>query len=202
VDAITVEALTKAFVVYFPKAKEGWDKRRRVAISVNNAMQLFVGLSQASDLDQGKLPVADKWCDAILQEVGSLAVFLSPQHPDTAKLKTTLLNGGALKEPQPNDDAVTAPPSKEATKSKPIQKEARISHYSMNKAMSGMPLIDPKVVLVFECDLGWNGAGGLNDALKYMDKHKLEEIAVVTVDADRHVVTREDLKKLKWTPEE
>ena len=202
VDAVTVEALTKALVVYLPEAKREGDKRRRVAISVNNAMQLFVGLSQASDLDQGKLPVADKWCDAILQEVGSLAVFLSPQHPDTAKLKTTLLNGGALKEPQPNDDAVTAPPSKEATKSKPIQKEARISHYSMNKAMSGMPLIDPKVVLVFECDLGWNGAGGLNDALKYMDKHKLEEIAVVTVDADRHVVTREDLKKLKWTPEE
>lgn len=85
-----------------PKAQ----KRRDEAIAVNNAKQLVQGLTIYSDSDEGKLPVADKWGDAILQEMGALAVFLSPQHPETAKLKAALPNGGALKEPQPNDDAI------------------------------------------------------------------------------------------------
>ena len=209
VDAVTVEALTKALVVYLPEAKREGDKMRRVAISVSNAKQLVYGFMSYSDLDEGKLPVADKWCDAILQEVGTLTVFLSPQHPDTAKLKAALPNGGALKEPQPNDDAIsppknddgTPPAPKEAAKRKPLQKKARHSHYAFNKVMAGK---DPGIgtnhetVLVFECDLGWNGAGGLGDALKYMDKLKLERIAVATADGAARTVTREELKKLKW----
>ena len=58
-------------------------------------------------------------------------------------------------------------------------KDKRVIHYAMNKAMSGKFNINSEVVLVFECDLGWNGAGGLEDALKYMDKFKLEKIAVL-----------------------
>ena len=50
----------------------------------------------------------------------------------------------------------------------------------------------------FECDLGWNGAGGLEDALKYMDKLKLEKIAVGSVVGFNSSVTKEELKKLKW----
>jgi len=205
VDAITVEALTEAFMGELPKGK----KRRDAYLSFINAKQLVQGLTSYSDLDEGKLPVADKWCDAILQEVGTLTVFLSPQHPDTAKLKAALPNGGALKEPQPNDDAIsppknddgTPPAPKEAAKRKPLQKKARHSHYAFNKVMAGK---DPGIgtnhetVLVFECDLGWNGAGGLGDALKYMDKLKLERIAVATADGAARTVTREELKKLKW----
>ena len=205
VDAITIEALTEAFMGELPKAQ----KRRDAIFAVNNAKQLVQGLTSYSDLDEGKLPASAKWCDAILQEVGTLAVFLSPQHPDTAKLKAALPNGGALKEPRPNDDAISppknddgaAPAPKEAAKRKPLQKKARHSHYAFNKVMAGkVPGIgtNHETVLVFECDLGWNGAGGLGDALKYMDKLKLEKIAVATADGAARAVTREELKKLKW----
>jgi len=205
VDAITIEALTEAFMGELPKAQ----KRRDAIFAVNNAKQLVQSLTSYSDTDEGKLPVADKWCDAILQEVGSLAVFLSPQHPDTSKLKAALPNGGALKEPRPNDDAIFFPPKnddgsapapKEASKRKPLQKKARHSHYAINKAMAGQPvhINNGEPVLVFECDLGWNGAGGLADALKYMDKFKLEKIAVSSGDGFARAVTREELKKLKW----
>ncbi len=204
VDAITIEALTGAFMGELPKAQ----KRRDAIFAVNNAKHLVLSLTSYSDIDEGKLPVADKWCDAILQEVGSLAVFLSPQHPDTAKLKAALPNGGALKEPRPNDDAIfppknddgSAPAPKEASNRRPLQKKARHSHYAINKAMAGQPvhINNGEPVLVFECDLGWNGAGGLADALKYMDKFKLEKIAVSSGDGFARAVTREELKKLKW----
>ena len=136
--------------------------------------------------------------------MGTLAVFLSPQHPDTAKLKAALPRRDALKEPWPNDDAIsppkdddgTAPAPKEAAKRKPLQKKARHSHYAFNKVMAGQAwgVNNGEPVLVFECDLGWNGAGGLADALKYMDKFKLEKIAVSSGDGFVRAVTREDLK--------
>ena len=65
-------------------------------------------------------------------------------------------------------------------------------------ALSGKDGSNPEVVLIFECDLGWNGSGGLDDALKYMEKHKLEKIAVATADGAARALTREELKKLKW----
>ena len=54
------------------------------------------------------------------------------------------------------------------------------------------------LVSIFECDLGWNGSGGLEDALKYMDKYKLEKIAVSLGSGSSRSVTQEELKKLKW----
>jgi len=48
----------------------------------------------------------------------------------------------------------------------------------LNKAVAGKTIDDAAQVRVFKCDLGWNGVGGLEDAIKYMDKHKLEKIAV------------------------
>ena len=53
-------------------------------------------------------------------------------------------------------------------------------------------------VLFFECELGWNGAGGLEDALKFMEKHQLKTIAVAMVSGGGRSVTREELKKLTW----
>ena len=123
----------------------------------------------------------------------SLESFYSPQIPETAKLLAV----------------------------KPADLK-RTSHYAFNAAVAGKPKYIPHKwvekdgaiylvgrrknfpddqVLLFECDLGWNGSGGLEDALKYMDKHKLEKIAVATSD-DRRVVTKEELKKLKWAPKE
>ena len=177
VDAITVEALTKAIVVLLPKAKREGDKKRNEVISGYRVGKLAKGLIGYSSDNEFRFPDSNKWCDAIAdyrnpRGEGDVDELYSPQHPDTAKLK----NG--------------AP------------KDKRVIHYAMNKAMSGKFDTDSEVVLVFECDLGWNGAGGLEDALKYMDKFKLEKIAVSTADTSAQSATKEDLKKLKWVPEE
>ncbi len=73
----------------------------------------------------------------------------------------------------------------------------KISHYAMNKSMAGDGFSGSKV-LVFECDLGWNGSGGLDDALKYMEKNKLERIAVSKGNGSSIAVTKEELKELDW----
>ena len=74
-------------------------------------------------------------------------------------------------------------------------KGKRISHYALNKTMveEGFALL-----LFFECDLGWNGVGGLEDALKYMDKYKLEKIAVAFFSGSTKLLTKEELKELEW----
>ena len=176
VDAVTVEALTKALVVYLPKAKRAkraGDKKRNEAISGYRVGKLANGLVGYSFDNDLRFPDSNKWCDAIAdyrnpRVEGDVDELFSPQHPDTAKLKS-----GA-------------------------PKDKRVIHYAMNKAMSGKFNINSEVVLVFECDLGWNGAGGLEDARKYMDKFKLEKIAVSSGDGFARAVTREELKKLKW----
>ena len=152
--------------------KETWkqyDAFRKNSDSMRNAAQLVRALiGYEGDNPNLQFPDSDKWCDAILRDAGTLAVFYSPQHPDTDKLKELLPEG------------------------------KRVSHYSLNKVMSGKDSTDPEMVLVFECELGWNGSGGLEDALKYMEKHKLGKTVVSTAAGHTHSVTKEELKKLKW----
>ncbi len=128
----------------------------------------------------------------------SLESFYSPQIPETGKLLAA----------------------------KPAARK-RTSHYALNAAVAGKPKdIPPKAVkkdgavfieagrenfpndkvLLFECDLGWNGSGGLEDALKYMEKYKLEKIVVAFVgfveppegSPSKWRCTKEELKKLNW----
>ena len=49
--------------------------------SVNNASQLGRGLHGYASENDGRLPPANQWCDAILREVGTEQVFMSPQDP-------------------------------------------------------------------------------------------------------------------------
>ena len=200
VDAITVEALTKGMVAHMPKAK----KRGDVLRSANNAKVLCTLLQANSDENDGKFPAFDEWCDAILRDMVTLAAFISPQHPDAAKLMASLPKltksppvSDALPSPGKGDKA--PPPPDQATS--PKAKAEYFCHYAFNKVMAGkIPGIgtNHETVLVFECDLGWNGSGGLDDALKYMDKLKLEKIAVATADGAARAVTKEELKTLKW----
>ena len=134
-----------------------------------------------------RAPVA--WCDAIAEEarrrggVDKRDPFYSYQHPDTARLKPAL--------------------------GTPSQKN--VSHYAFNKALSGQNLLNyaygnrvfpiPEfkgVVAFFECDLGWNGVGGLSDALSYMDKYNLKRIPVVCLDGYKQLCYRTELGQLKW----
>ena len=172
VDAITIEALTEAFVAELPKAK----KRSDLVYSINNTNMIGRDLINLFQTD-GKMQSADEWGDVVLSEVpGLLIFFYSPQHPDTKKLTAAL--------PKP-------------AKPDSVPKDKRVSHYALNKSMAGNGFSGSKV-LVFECDLGWNGVGGLEDALKYMEKHKLEKIAVSKGNGSSIAVTQEELKKLEW----
>jgi hypothetical protein len=73
------------------------------------------------------------------------------------------------------------------------------STYAFNKNLSGMKLDDlqavARTVVFFESDLGWNGAGGIDDAIALGDGFLIGF-------ADGHVerVSGEDLDKLNWTP--
>ena len=204
VDAITVEALAKSMVIAFPSMK----KKAVVSKSTNNAKILCVSLQANSDENEGKFPAFDEWCDAILRDMNTLAAFISPQHPDAVKLMVSLPKltksppvSDALPSPGKGDKAPPPPDQATSPKASPKTKAEYSCHYAFNKVMAGkIPGIgtNHETVLVFECDLGWNGAGGLGDALKYMDKLKLERIAVATADGAARTVTREELKKLKW----
>ena len=67
-------------------------------------------------------------------------------------------------------------------------------HYALNggheNSMEGL--------LIFECDLGWNGVGGQEDALSYMKKHNLSKIAVVFSDGRARAVSATELLALDW----
>ncbi len=210
IDAITVEALTKAVVARLLEVKKEGDKKRvALKIAFNSGYLARCLLDCSADNLDYIFPSSDKWCDAILRDARTLAVFYSPQHPDTPKLKESLPKPIPTKPepaepPAPTEESVVGEPALPAPvqeKPKPLAKGKQVSHYAMNKVMSGMDsTLDPEVILVFECDLGWNGAGGLEDALKYMDKFKLEKIAVATAHGSTQFVTKEELKKLKWVP--
>jgi hypothetical protein len=49
--------------------------------SINNAATLGKGLYGYADDNDGRLPPANQWCDAVLRDVGTERVFVSPQDP-------------------------------------------------------------------------------------------------------------------------
>ena len=49
--------------------------------SVNNASQLGRGLHGYASENDGRLPPANQWCDAVMREVFTEKVFVSPQDP-------------------------------------------------------------------------------------------------------------------------
>jgi len=53
-------------------------------------------------------------------------------------------------------------------------------------------------LIIFECDLGWNGVGGQEDALSYMKKHNLSKIAVAFSDGSARAVSATELIALDW----
>jgi hypothetical protein len=77
--------------------------------------------------------------------------------------------------------------------------DAEGSSYAYNKSLSGMKLDDlqavARTVVFFESALGWNGAGGIDDAIALGDGFLIGF-------ADGHVerVSGEALDKLNWTP--
>ena len=140
--------------------------------SINNASQLGRGLHGYASENDGRLPPANRWCDAILREVGSERVFMSPQDPWA----------GTVEEGKPNP-----------------------SSYAMNAAVAGKNLneLAQDTVLVFECQVDWNGTGGLEDirrARAQMGSYRsLQVIAVTLADGSSRQVPFGQLDGLNWT---
>jgi hypothetical protein len=79
----------------------------------------------------------------------------------------------------------------------------KVSSYAFNKALSGKNLneVNPQTVMVFETDLGWNGSGGLKDALEFLQFFDGQSIAVGTADgAVRLVRSPDELRRMRWEP--
>jgi hypothetical protein len=79
----------------------------------------------------------------------------------------------------------------------------KVSSYAFNKALSGKNLneVNPQTVMVFETDLGWNGSGGLKDALEFLQFFDGQSIAVGTVDGAVTMVSSPDqLRRMRWEP--
>ncbi|MBC8325276.1 MAG: hypothetical protein H8E27_06585, partial [Verrucomicrobia subdivision 3 bacterium] len=49
--------------------------------SVNNTKSLGRALIWTAEVNDGKLPVANRWCDAIMPEAQTRKIFISPQDP-------------------------------------------------------------------------------------------------------------------------
>ena len=56
------------------------------------------------------------------------------------------------------------------------------------------------MVVLFEAELGWNGAGGLEDAKKFAKERKPRKLAVFFVNGESKLVLPEELDQLRWTP--
>lgn len=64
--------------------------KANVIKSVNNISQLGRALHAYARDNKGRLPAADKWCDAILPEAQTVLVYYSPQDPETGALREAM----------------------------------------------------------------------------------------------------------------
>ena len=79
----------------------------------------------------------------------------------------------------------------------------KVSSYAFNKALSGKDLdeVNPQTVIVFETDLGWNGSGGLKEALEFLEFFDGHAIAVgFAAGHIARISSPDQLRRLKWTP--
>ena len=145
--------------------------------SSSSANNIVRAITEFADENDNNYPPVDKWGDSgdIKGDIGSTKVIYSPQ----------LVGTGWY------------PPG--ADKVKPEEAWQLACHYAMNASLAGKKRdVRRQQVLLFECDLGWNGSGGLDDAIKYMDKNNLVKIPVALEDGATKLMTQEELKTLKW----
>jgi hypothetical protein len=136
--------------------------------SLNNMKQMSTGLIIYAEENDGFLPPADKWCDAIMEYVGSPLVFISPQDSEAiAKFK----------------------------------RGEKVTSYAFNAALAGKheSEIDPTVVLVFECNLGWNGSGGLKDLHKNVPPDQWN-VALVNGSSQQTNPNQMQRRQMRWSP--
>ena len=145
--------------------------------STENAKSIARAITEFADENDNNYPPVNKWGDSgdTKGNLVSTKIIYSPQLVCTGWYP-------------PGADKVT-----------PEEVWQLACHYAMNMGLAGKKRNSRRgQVMVFECDLGWNGSGGLDDAIKYMEKNNLAKIAVVLEDGTGILVTKEELKTLKW----
>jgi len=138
--------------------------------SINNMRQIHNALQAYVDDNEGKLPPADKWCDVIMRDVGHPLVFVSPQDPEAMAR---------------------------------FERGEKVSSYALNAALAGknmLDIVDFNTVLVFECNLGWNGTGGLAELRKHVPP---DQWNIGTIDGASFQTNPNDLQRrqIRWKPE-
>lgn len=93
--------------------------------------------------------------------------------------------------------AFISPRAPNASKLNP---NAKHCHFAMNAAVAGKSFSSGDVVVLFECDLGWNGSGGLEDAKKFAKDRKATKLAVYFADGSSRLITPDKLDALRWSP--
>jgi hypothetical protein len=138
--------------------------------SINNMSQITRALHNYADENGGKLPPADKWCDAIMRAVGSPKVFVSPLDQDAMAQSRT---------------------------------GKKVSSYAFNAALAGKSLykLNGQTILVFECNLGWNGSGGLKDLHKNVPPDQWN-VALVSGDSQLTNPNHMQRRQMRWSPPE
>ncbi len=136
--------------------------------SISNMSQMSKGLMSYADDNGGKLPPADKWCDAIMRAVGSPMVFVSPLDQDAMAQSRT---------------------------------GKKVSSYAFNAALAGKSLheLDHRTILVFECNLGWNGTGGLKDLHKNVPPDQWN-VALVSGSSQLTNPNHMQRSQMRWSP--
>ena len=71
--------------------------------------------------------------------------------------------------------------------------------YAYNSRLSGLDAakVNPQTVVIFECNLGWNGAGGPEAVTP---RHRRDMAVVAFADGHSEVVTANRLPNLRWNP--
>ncbi|MDC0143546.1 hypothetical protein OAK45_03325 [Verrucomicrobia bacterium] len=164
--AVAAAAAAPAALPALAKAKAKANRMK----SVNNMRQINNALQAYAHDHGGKLPPADKWCDAIMREVGSPIIFVSPSDPE-AMAK--------------------------------FERGEKVSSYAFNTALAGKNIdevFDGRLVMVFECNLGWNGTGGLTELRKHVppDQWNIGTIDGAVMQTNPNMLQR---SRIKWKPE-
>ncbi len=110
----------------------------------------------------------------------------------------SIANNGAY----PNADSWCEVIAKEVTSKEhykcPDDPQHAICGFAYNEKLSGVKDPNPNTVMIFESDLGWNGAGGLSDVTTNA-RHR-GRIAVGLANGQVRSVQPEQLKTLRWEP--
>ena len=86
-----------------------------------------------------------------------------------------------------------------------IKAGLKICSFALNVAVAGKNLneLAPNTVIIFECPLGWNGTGGLQDIGRISQQNdnyaNLQTIVVAFADGSARQVTFFQLEDLNWT---